>query len=51
MPEITSTRPSGSVVALGYQRGKCMSATRVHWLVAGLKMFASTMPVSVNPVA
>src|SRR6266550_239990 len=43
-PEVTRTRPSGSVVAVGYQRRYAMSGTRVHCFVTGSKMFACCSP-------
>jgi hypothetical protein len=41
---VTSTRPSGSVVALGYQRRCDMSGTFVHVSVTGSKMLACDEP-------
>ena len=52
-PESASTRPLGSKVAVGYQRLKAMSASRVHVFVDGSKALVSTKPpplcTSVSP--
>src|SRR5437868_1010048 len=44
LPLIATYRPSASSVTVGYQRGRCMSATRDHEFVAGSKIVVSTMP-------
>src|SRR4029079_6804058 len=44
LPLIATYRPSASSVTVGYQRGRCMSATRGHGLVAGSKMLVSARP-------
>src|SRR5262245_21478140 len=43
-PAVTSTRPSGSVVTVGYQRAYAMSGPRVQVMVAGLKKFVILNP-------
>src|SRR4051812_39824014 len=43
-PDRTSTRPSASVVAVGYQRDCAMSASRVHVRVRGSKTVVSFSP-------
>jgi hypothetical protein len=48
LPEFTSTRPSGSVVAVGYQRPYDMDRAGVHVCVDGLKMLVSGMPTYVS---
>src|SRR6185295_17025880 len=52
-PEVTSTRPSGSGMVVGYQRPTAIGAPIDHARVAGLKMFVSrspTWPVTCPPV-
>src|SRR5262245_31469206 len=44
-PAVASTRPSGSGVTVGYQRGKAIGATRDHARVTGSKIFVSRSPV------
>src|SRR6185503_924236 len=43
-PALTSMRPSGSAVTVGYQRPTAIGATRDHVRVAGLKRFVSRSP-------
>src|SRR5205809_8117485 len=43
-PEVTSTFPPDSSVAVGYHRRLAMSGSRVHCSVAGLKMLACCRP-------
>src|SRR6266852_2848331 len=43
-PDTTSTRPSGRVVAVGYQRGKAMGESGLQVFVTGSNRFASGMP-------
>src|SRR6185369_17077377 len=43
-PEVTSMRPSGSAVTVGYQRPTAIGATFDHVRVAGLKIFVSGSP-------
>src|SRR5262249_50712918 len=43
-PETTRTRPSGSGVAVGYQRGKVIGAPVDHDRVTGSKMVVSVVP-------
>src|SRR6476620_9686794 len=43
-PEVTSMRPSGSAVTVGYQRPTAIGATRDHVRVVGLKRFVSRNP-------
>src|SRR5262245_35221184 len=44
-PAVTSTRPSGSVVVVGYQRWVAIAPTFVHLLIPGSKRFVSLTPV------
>ena len=44
-PTKTNTRPSGSSVAVGYQRAAAMSGPRVHELFAGSKIVVSLIPL------
>src|SRR6266508_5352748 len=46
LPPIVTTRPSGSCVALGYQRAKLMFWPADQLLVFGSKMFVAWMPNS-----
>src|SRR5712692_3668000 len=48
-PEVTSTRPSPSVVAVGYQRACDMPGAFVQVFVVGLKMLAVLVPSSAGP--
>ncbi len=43
-PERVRMRPSGSVVTVGYQRARVMSAARNQVRVVGLKMLVSFVP-------
>src|SRR5690348_11775915 len=43
-PEVTSTRPSARVVAVGYQRGWCIGARVCHVSVAGLNAVMVVVP-------
>src|ERR1051326_1668650 len=44
-PAVTSMRPSGSAVTVGYQRPTAIGATRDQARVAGLKRFVSGSPM------
>ena len=44
-PLMATYRPSASSVSVGYQRGKCMFATRDQVFVDGSKMEVSTIPI------
>ncbi len=43
-PEATNTRPSGSAVAVGYQRASDMSGPRVQVAIFGSNRFRSLVP-------
>src|SRR5712691_52877 len=48
-PDVTSTRPSASVVAVGYQRAWAMSGVFVQVFEVGLKMLEFLIPSSPGP--
>src|SRR3954471_3409891 len=47
-PEVTSARPSGRVVAVGYHRRYAMFGSGVHFCVLGSKMLAMAEPMKLE---